>query len=193
MSLPPPPGPHPRYPDPAPGPDAKPPKERGWLPWILGGVATLVVAAAVVVPIVLTSGDDAAAAPDGPGANAAVETVVAALNARDADALAGTACEDVSTLDRRKARQSIKKLDPATNPDASETVKRIKVSFERAADARVSGSAADADITVLFSNVPPVAQASMPTVTVHVELKNAGGWCVSDIKSQTERPTPTSR
>src|ERR1044072_6963554 len=188
MSLPPSPGP--QYP----GPSGGPAKRRKVVPWGRGGVAPVVVAAAVVVPIVLTDGDDAAAAaPDAAGANSVADKVVGAFNARDVDALAGTACADVSALDRRKARQSMNKLDPAQDPDASEMVKQIKVSFERSGDARVSGGTASSAIRVVFSNVPPTAQALMPTVTLHVELKDSNGWCVTDIKSQTERPSPSSR
>lgn len=130
------------------------------MPWILGGVAVLVVAAVVVLIVVLTSGTDTSSP------KAVNDSVVEALNDKDIKALQGVLCrpevvppEINQGLALGKDMVDIKaqaKGDPAQNGDTATSTVGIQLT--------AMGQSFQADVQLTYR-------------------KNGDSWCVDDMKA----------
>lgn len=147
------------------------PQKKSPLPWILGGVGALVVIGGVVAVLLMTLGGG------GGSPEQVADDFVTAMNDRDVDALLELGCDDNST--REEGQAALDKLDLANQPGMPPEAQQIQVRFERGAVTE-SGDTANAEVAIKLENVPEQLAPMMPDMNGDLEMKDDGGWCVSD-------------
>lgn len=130
------------------------------MPWILGGVAVLVVAAVVVLIVVLTSGTDTSSP------KAVNDSVVEALNDKDIKALQGVLCNpDVVPQEINQGLALGKDM--------------VDIKAQAKGDPAQNGDTATSTVGVQLTAMGQTVQAN-----VHLTYrKNGDSWCVADMKA----------
>jgi hypothetical protein len=136
------------------------------MPWILAGGGVVVVAVVVVLIITLTGGADTGS-PEG-----VAEAAVSAANDQDYDKLADLTC-DADKTDVKK------NIDPG---EIDSSLAGVKMNFELGKVETQGDSAATAEVTISFSNVPEEAKQYLKDTKGVLNLKKeSGDWCVSSL------------